>query len=100
MRPPPIISKNLFPVPWGTAKKWGPRYNRLVKTNTNQWRAQMTSTNTIEQQTEIRVLENEEVDCVAGGNFFDVLGMPDRREMCGTLWLWLQRGRIPTGPQQ
>ena len=59
----------------------------------------MTSTNTIEQQTEIRVLENAEVDCVAGGNFVDMSGMPDRSEMCGTLWLWLQRGKIFTGPQ-
>ena len=61
----------------------------------------MTSTKTIEQQTEIRVLENTEVDCVAGGYvpIVDVTGMPDRSEMCGTLWLWLQRGKIFTGTQ-
>ena len=61
----------------------------------------MTSTKTIEQQAEIRVLENAEVDCVAGGfmSTVDVSGMPDRSEMCGTLWLWLQRGKIFTGPQ-
>ena len=58
----------------------------------------MTST-TIEQQTEIRVLENAEVDTVAGGYVPVVTGMPDRSEMCGTLWLLLQRGKIFTGPQ-
>ena len=60
----------------------------------------MTST-TIEQQTEIRVLENAEVDTVAGGYVpvVDVTGMPDRSEMCGTLWLLLQRGKIFTGPR-
>jgi hypothetical protein len=62
----------------------------------------MTSTNTVEKQTEIRVLDNTEVASVAGGYVptVDVNGMPDRSVMCGTLWLWLQRGRIPTGPQQ
>ena len=61
----------------------------------------MTSTKTIEQQAEIRVLENAEVDHVAGGYLpsVDVTGMPDRSEMCGTLWLWLQRGKIFTGTQ-
>ena len=61
----------------------------------------MTSTRTIEQQSEIRVLENAEVDHVAGGYLpsVDVTGMPDRSEMCGTLWLWLQRGKIFAGAQ-
>lgn len=61
----------------------------------------MTSITTIEQQTEIRVLENTEVDSVAGGYLpsVDVTGMPDRSVMCGTMWLLLQRGKIFTGPQ-
>ena len=60
----------------------------------------MTSTNTT-QQTEIQVLETEEVDSVAGGYIpsIDVSQMPDRSVMCGTMWLILQRGKIFTGTQ-
>lgn len=57
----------------------------------------MTSKQTIEQQAEIRVLEIEEVDCVAGGYIpsIDISGMPDRAVGgCGTMWLLSQRGKI------
>ena len=59
----------------------------------------MTSKQTIEQQAEIRVLDNAEVDSVAGGSIIDVSQMPDRSVMCGTMWLLLQRGKIFTGTQ-
>ena len=62
----------------------------------------MTSTKTIAQQAEIRVLDNAEVDCVAGSYLpsIDISQMPDRSVGgCGTMWLLSQRGRIPTGTQ-
>ena len=59
----------------------------------------MTSKQTIEQQAEIRVLDNAEIDSVAGGSIIDVSQMPDRSVMCGTMWLLLQRGKIFTGTQ-
>jgi hypothetical protein len=62
----------------------------------------MTSKQTIEQQSEIRVLETAEIDHVAGGYMpsIDVSGMPDRMVGgCGTMWLLRQRGKIFTGTQ-
>jgi hypothetical protein len=49
----------------------------------------MTSEQTINQQDEIRVLDNAEVDCVAGGLMsIDISGMPDRAVGgCGTMWI-------------
>ena len=62
----------------------------------------MTSKQTIEEQTEIRVLDNAEIDCVAGGYLpsIDISGMPDRMVGgCGTMWLLSHRGKILTGTQ-
>jgi hypothetical protein len=68
----------------------------------NPMESEMTSTKTIEQQAEIRVLESAEIDYVAGGYLptVDVTGMPDRAVGgCGTMWLLRQRGKIFTGTQ-
>jgi hypothetical protein len=63
----------------------------------------MTSQQTIEQQAEIRFLDDAEVDSVAGGYMpiIDVSGMPDRAVGgCGTMWLLRHRGTIFTVPQR
>ena len=62
----------------------------------------MTSRPTIEQHAEIRLLDDAEVDGVAGGYMpsVDVSGMPDRMVGgCGTMWLLRHRGPIFTGTQ-
>ena len=58
----------------------------------------MTSMRTVERQAEIRVLDNAEVDSVAGGYMpaIDVSGMPDRAVGgCGTMWLERKMFRLP-----
>ena len=60
----------------------------------------MTSTQIIDQQEDIRALDNAEVDCVAGGALWspvDVSQMPDRSEMCGTMWYLDRLTKIFTG---
>lgn len=62
----------------------------------------MTTTHTFEAQTEIRALETSEIDSVAGGlvSLVDVSGMPDRSEMCGTMWYMDRLIKILTGQQR
>lgn len=61
----------------------------------------MTSTETAEQQAEIRVLDQVEIDCVAGGFRFEMGGLPDRAVAgSGTMWLLTDPGKILTGAQQ
>ena len=60
----------------------------------------MTGNQMIDQQAEIRVLENAEVDSVAGGfmSTVDVSGMPDRMVGgCGTMWWQRELIKIFTG---
>jgi hypothetical protein len=59
----------------------------------------MTTTSTLEQQTDIRTLDAMEIDGVAGGlvSTIDVSGMPDRSEMCGTMWYMERLIKILTG---
>jgi hypothetical protein len=62
----------------------------------------MTSTQTISQQDEIRVLDSAEVEYVTGGYMpspVDMSQMPDRTVMCGTMWYLSQLGKIFTGRQ-
>ncbi len=60
----------------------------------------MTSNQTV-AQTEIRLLDNAEVECVTGGYLMspvDVSQMPDRMVGgCGTMWYLHQLGKIFTG---
>ena len=60
----------------------------------------MTSNKMIDQQVEIRTLNNAEVDCVAGGlmSSVDVSRMPDRMDGgCGTVWWQREISKIFTG---
>jgi len=58
----------------------------------------MTSTQITSQQEEIRALEADEMEHVAGGALWgiDVSQMPDRSIICGTIWVLEQIFKLPT----
>jgi hypothetical protein len=37
-------------------------------------------------QPQMQTVEQFELEAVSGGFYVDVTGMPDRSEMCGTMW--------------
>jgi hypothetical protein len=49
----------------------------------------MSGNHAIDQHADIRILEDAEIDCVAGGVGVgvDITGMPSYDVMCGTMWL-------------
>jgi hypothetical protein len=57
----------------------------------------MTSTQITSQHEEIRVLEADEMEHVAGGALWgvDVSQMPDRSIICGTIWVMDQIFKLP-----
>ena len=60
----------------------------------------MSNTHITDQEADIRILEDTEIDCVAGGMGLgvDIEGMPNYDQMCGTMWILqhiLKGGSIP-----